>query len=254
MKKIIQLLILSAAVMGTAQSTTETYNGLTGWSETSNTSSNQNLQNQSVAPYDAVWIEGNFDVTLFAGKEGNIELSGSADILEDVTVEKTRKGLKISYPHTSKLNRKMKRSRPVKVRIPFNDLNAIHLSGSGSIKTDALIKANTLTTGLAGSGSIALEIEAKQSKAQLSGSGKITLTGESNQFESRLAGSGTINGKELTAQNTEASLTGSGRIHVQGREKLKTNISGSGTISVYEQTQSVQSNHVGSGRTKFIKP
>ena len=108
MKKIIQVLILSAAIMGTAQSTTETYNGLTGWSETSNTSSIQNLQNRSVAPYDALWIEGNFDVTLFAGAEGEIKLSGSADILEDVTVENTRKGLKISYPHSFKLSRKIK--------------------------------------------------------------------------------------------------------------------------------------------------
>ena len=254
MKKIIQLLVLSVAVMGRAQSTTETYNGLTGWSETSNTSLNQNLQNRSVAPYDALWIEGNFEVILFAGEEGNIELSGSADILEDVTVKNTRKGLNIKYSNTSKLLRKMKRSRPVLVRIPFKDLNEIHLSGSGEIKTEAIVKSNRLTTGLAGSGSIALEIDTQMVKAQLSGSGKITLAGDTHQYESRLAGSGTIDGKELTAQNTEAALTGSGRIHVQGREKLVTNISGSGTISVYEQTQSVQSNHVGSGRTKLIKP
>ena len=92
MKKVyFSLFVLAAAICwGQSKTTVQTFNGKTGWKKTSQTTVAQNTQTRHVEPYDEILVEGNFEVTLVQGNEGEIHLEGPSDLIED-TVVKTPK-------------------------------------------------------------------------------------------------------------------------------------------------------------------
>lgn len=254
MKRIITLLCLSFSISLWAQNNTQTYNALSGWSDKESTSPDANLQNRTVQPYDVVLIEGNFEVTLYSGSEGQIQLHGSEKQLESVIVKNTSRGLQIKYAsHWTTVFKKTKTHKPVRVRIPFEDLSGVSLSGSGSLKSTDLLSAQSFSSRLAGSGNINLTIKAQKTSVSVSGSGKILLNGNTTNLDTGLAGSGAIDCQGLLAKSTKANLTGSGKIYLQALQTIDTKISGSGQITVYGNPNKVTTKNVGSGKTKFVK-
>lgn len=254
MKKLTFILLLTFNISIWAQGNTQTYNGLNGWTEKQTISKKDNLQNRTVKPYDAIWIEGNFEVTLYKGEEGNIELSGPLKLLEEVKVENTSKGLRIKYSsHWKKMFYNPRTKKSVAVRIPFETLTRISLSGSGRIQTEDTLHCQRFLTHLAGSGKIKLALTSNQTEASLSGSGRIELQGNSHSLNSRLAGSGTIDCKNLVAQNSDASLSGSGQIYLHSVQSIHSSVAGSGNVSVYGNPPKVSSKSAGSGKTNLIE-
>ncbi len=179
--------------------------------------------------YDGIKCAGSMDFVLVSGKEGNITIEGEENLLEYIITEVKNNNLIV---RTKKgVNLKTSWGKTIKITIPFEDISAVSLSGSGDLWSDDTINTENLKVALAGSGDIILNIKAQWTESALSGSGDITLEGFSDTLKTKIAGSGDFHGFKLESNTTEAAIAGSGDIEVVSNSMLKARVAGSGDIT-----------------------
>lgn len=84
---------------------------------------------------------------------------------------------------------------------------------------------------LAGSGKLHVyDLDAASFHLELSGSGSSAISGKAQDLSIGLSGSGSINAGDLTAQNASVSLSGSGGVEINAMDNLEISISGSGSV------------------------
>ncbi len=201
---------------------------------------------RTLKDYDQVKIAGSFDVFLIAGAEGKITIEAEENLIPHIVTENNGDALVIK---TEKgVNLKTSFNKGIVITVPFKDIEALSLAGSGDVSNKDLITAEHFEASLAGSGDIILELEAKNVKGSLAGSGDLTLKGKTETVELQVAGSGDIHAENFKATNADVNISGSGDIRmVCDGGQLNARISGSGDIR-YSGTPSREDTKVsGSG-------
>ena len=140
----------------------------------------------------------------------------------------------------------------VVVTIPFTDINSIALAGSGDLWNQDQISASKLTTSVAGSGDIVLNVKVDSLMGSLAGSGNVTYEGNSEKITFSIAGSGDLHAFKLTANEVEVAISGSGDAEVFCTKSIKANVSGSGDIEYKGNPEFEDINVSGSGSAKSI--
>lgn len=181
---------------------------------------------RNVSEYDQIAVAGSFDVKLVAGKEGKITIKAEDNLLEYLITEVEDGKLKIKW----KKNFSIRTTKELLVTVPFENIEAVSLAGSGDVFTEDVIKTDDFRAALSGSGDIKLAIKADHISSAISGSGDINLSGSTNSLKLAIAGSGDMNAYELSANDAEVSIAGSGDIKVMVKDNLKARIAGSGDI------------------------
>jgi hypothetical protein len=189
---------------------------------------NNTTVTRTTSDYDAVHCAGSFDYILVAGTEGKITLEGESNLLEYIVTEVKNGKLIIKTEKGKNLN--PSRNQTIKITIPFKDLDAVSLSGSGDLWNEDQINSNNLDVSLSGSGDVILNIQTKSASGKVSGSGDLTLKGSTNDLRAGVTGSGDFHGFNLKAVNTDVSVTGSGDAEVVCTGDLKARVTGSGDI------------------------
>lgn len=200
---------------------------------------------KKVDAYDEIKLYGDINFVLISEKEGEINLEGDSNLLDNIKVEtknnilsiKTKKGVYFKYS----------KSNSVTVTIPVSEISKIYLSGSGNVSSNVLIKNDAFTASVTGSGDMKLNIEANSTTANVTGSGDLKLTGNTNILTCNITGSGDFNGKKLNSKNTQVKLTGSGNANVVANQSLKTKLMGSGNIKYSGKPAKLNSKVLGSG-------
>ena len=183
---------------------------------------------RDVSGYDEVNVGGFYDVELVPGVEGKITIEGDSNLLEYIITEVDGKSLKIKTENNKNL--KPSSRKGIRITVPFQDLEEVTLSGSGSIMSKAIIKANKFRTSVSGSGDVVLEVDASDTEAKVTGSGDLTLTGNTRDFKVSVTGSGDIHASRFQADDVDAKVTGSGDIAMICNKKLTARVTGSGDI------------------------
>ncbi|WP_104735937.1 head GIN domain-containing protein [Hanstruepera ponticola] len=184
--------------------------------------------NRTTSDYDAISCAGSFDYILVSGTEGQLKIEGEENLLKHVITEV--KNGKLVVKTERGINLKTSMGKTITVTIPFRDINAVSLSGSGDLWTEDTISTTSLDVSLAGSGDMKLDIKATSVESSIAGSGDIDLKGKTTNLEVSIAGSGDYSGFGLEADNTEVSISGSGNAEVVSNLSLKARVSGSGDI------------------------
>src|SRR6478752_1801158 len=138
MKKSIQLIILSAlffTVIGNAQTRIKGNGKVI-------------TEKRTTAEYDEIMLSGSFDVVLVSGKEGTITLQGEENILPHIKVEVVGNVLKISNEKNIQIDTK----KDIVLTVPFEQISALALSGSGDVTSKNTIVSPNLKAKLSGSG------------------------------------------------------------------------------------------------------
>jgi len=183
---------------------------------------------REVGNYDQVNVGGFFDVELVYGNEGTITINGESNLLDYLITEVKGNALKVKVKKG--VNLKPSKNKMITVTVPFRDLDAVTLAGSGDVISKDVIKTSNFRTAVAGSGDLIVSVEASTIDASVAGSGDLTLKGSSNDVEYSVAGSGDIHAGDLKAQNADARVAGSGDIKLNCSGSLKARVSGSGDI------------------------
>ncbi|MDC9721586.1 MAG: DUF2807 domain-containing protein [Urechidicola sp.] len=199
--------------------------------------------NKTTAQYDKISVGGSFDVTLVAGVEGKITYDVESNLEEYLVIEVKKGELKITWEKGINV----RTTKGVKVTVPFKDIEAVSLAGSGEIISNNVITADDLELNVAGSGEMNIDIDANNVESNIAGSGSMTVNGSANNLESNVAGSGDFEGYGLVIVNdVEVNIAGSGSVEVTVNGNLKSSISGSGDVR-YKGNPKTNSSISGSG-------
>jgi hypothetical protein len=183
-------------------------------------------QTRNVGDYDKIAVGGSFNVKLVAGKEGKLTITIDENLLDYLITEVDDGKLKIKWKKGVNISTR----KNILVTVPFEDIEAVILSGSGDVYTTDKIKARDFKAVLSGSGNLKLSVTAQQLASTISGSGDIDLEGNTGDLSCIISGSGNINAYELQSNNADAKISGSGNIKVFVDDYLKARIAGSGNI------------------------
>ncbi len=198
--------------------------------------------------YNIINVSGSMDVYLEKGAEGNISITAEDNVQDRIVVESDGTTLTISM----KNNTSLRNTEKIKITVPFEDISEISLRGSGNIEGKDMLKSNSLTLNLQGSGGIKISIDATSLNAQLNGSGDMKLSGKATDVEVKTTGSGNFEGKELLSENAQIYISGSGDSTIFAKNSLKARIQGSGSIFCAGNPSSNDVKVMGSGKVKSI--
>ena len=206
---------------------------------------NITTENRTTSDYDAISCAGSFDYILVSGTEGQLKIEGEENLLKHVVTEV--KNGKLIIKTEKGINLKTSMGKTIKVTIPFKDINAVSLAGSGDLWSEDTISATNLDVSLAGSGDVNLSIKATSVESNIAGSGDIELKGSTTNLEVSISGSGDFSGFNLDSDNTEVAISGSGDVQVVSNNSLKARVSGSGDIDYKGNPEKEDTKVSGSG-------
>ncbi|WP_040278608.1 head GIN domain-containing protein [Psychroserpens damuponensis] len=195
--------------------------------------------------YDAVYCSGSFDYILVSGTEGKITIEGESNLVEHIITEVKNGKLIIKTEKGKNLN--TSNNKTIKVTIPYKDINAVSLSGSGDLWNEGQINSSSFEASLSGSGDVILNIQSNNATGNITGSGDLTLKGSTQNLTAKVTGSGDFHGFNLKAVNTDVSVTGSGDAKVVCNGNFKARVTGSGDIEYRGNPTNEDSKVSGSG-------
>lgn len=188
---------------------------------------NVTTETVSTSDYDKVSAVGSMDVYLVSGNEGSIQVEADSNFHEYIIVETEGNTLVLKI----KKNVNLKSKNPIKITVPFRDLEGVKLTGSGDVYTKDAIKADKFEAAVTGSGDVNLEVNAGSAYFKITGSGDMRLKGGADQAEIRISGSGDFDGRQFRAKSADVAVAGSGDAKVFAEDDLYARVSGSGDIT-----------------------
>lgn len=186
-------------------------------------------QTRTVGNYDRISVTGMMEVQLIAGREGKIDLEAESNLMEYIETEVSGGHLKISVKKG--VNLQPSRNYSIKLVVPFENLEALTLTGSGHIRNSDIIKARDFKVNVTGSGNMNLNLMTETLSGSITGSGDVKLRGNSREFKCSVTGSGNFLAYGLKADKVDANITGSGDIQITVENELNVKISGSGDVT-----------------------
>ncbi|QTN39889.1 DUF2807 domain-containing protein [Cryomorphaceae bacterium] len=114
--------------------------------------------------------------------------------------------------------------------IDVDQLEEIHLYGSGDVFGVGVFEVDDIELDLNGSGDVDLELLADDIETEIRGSGDIRLQGEADSHDLRISGSGDVEAFGLWTEESDVRISGSGSAEVYAEDVLDVVITGSGSV------------------------
>ncbi len=181
---------------------------------------------RTLGSFDKIGISGGFDVVYL--KQGDME-SVQLDIKgidpDQIETEVKNGTLKIS---TKKGNY---RNFKATITVTYKNLKGIANSGSSDVEALSVIKGKEFEYASSGSGDFKAELDVQDLDIAISGSSDMVLRGKAEEQEIAISGSGDVDASALGGSTAEVAISGSGDVKLGVKGKVKTAVSGSGTVT-----------------------
>lgn len=103
-----------------------------------------------------------------------------------------------------------------------------------------------------GSGSVHLaDLKQHDVDVEIAGSASVEATGEVEYLQVVISGAGSFKGRHLKSLDASLAIAGSGSIKVEAKQKVRSNISGSGSITVFGAPAEKAKKISGSGQVNY---
>lgn len=196
--------------------------------------------------FSAIASSGSYDVYVTLGSPQAVRIEGDQERIEQLELKVVNKTLRIGSKNRNWIRGSLGKVS-IYITVPY--LEAISVSGSGSIKVNGTIKAGSLSTAVSGSGNIEATVNVAKINSSISGSGNLRIGGVTNQASLVVSGSGSLNGRALKASVANIQVSGSGNVTVHVENTLNAAVSGSGSVR-YTGNPAVHSTKSGSGSVR----
>jgi len=181
---------------------------------------------RSLASFDKIGVSGGFDVVfLKQGDAESVTLDVSGIDPDNIETEVKDGKLKIKTKKGDYSNYK------AKITVTYRNLKSVANSGSSNIETLSTIKADEFEFASSGSGDFKGELDVKELDIAISGRSDITLSGKADMQDIAISGSGDVNASALKGSTAEVAISGSGDVRLGVSGKIKTAVSGSGSVT-----------------------
>lgn len=144
-------------------------------------------------------------------------------------------------------------SSSVEVYVYVNEISKVKNDGSGTIKSDNVLKSDRFDIALDGSGAIELKLRANRVNVDHDGSGRIVLAGNTNELNVSHDSSGESELSSMQSESAKVNLDGSGTVSVFATNAMNLSLDGSGTIIYKGNPKELKTNKDGSGEIREAK-
>ena len=175
---------------------------------------------RQLAPFSTVELGGANTVLIRVGPDQSVAVTADDNLVHHVTTTVRGGTLVIANSGAFTTN------TPMTVAVSAPSLDAVTLSGSGTVTVDG--------------------VRATRFAATLSGTGTVTASGTAERLTAVLGGSGTMQLGDLTGQDVTARLDGTGTMNVRATATLDASLTGVGSI-VYSGSPSITTHNAGTG-------
>ena len=186
-------------------------------------SGKREVQKRDVASFTSISSMGAFNIEVVAQKTQSLEIEGDDNILPLISTEVSSNTLRIKNDQGFSV------SEPIKIRISVPDLNALHVSGAGTIDIAGLKND-----------SFAIECD---------GAPTIKVTGTTKTVNINTNGAAKIDTHALRASTGVVESKGVSKIDVDVKDQLDVNISGPSTVT-YEGDPTINKTIHGPGKVQ----
>lgn len=205
--------------------------------------------------FKSIYVNSNYIVYLKQTNKQEVILEALPDIfqLTDVKVENgilminiDRKPDNPNKTIWAKID-DIKLNPTMKVFVSMKNINDLQVNGGGKIISENSIATDFITLGVAGSGSLDIDLKGNTVKAEVTGSGKLNLRGYATSLDAILGGSGSLTGFACPFENAKVKLSGSGNAELNVISQLDAVVMGSGNLKHKGNTKNVTKKVYGSG-------
>ena len=210
----------------------------------------QTSQTRSVSAFTEISLKIDANVHLKQGNTQSVEVKGDGETLNRLITEVSDRKLVIRFPSDTWFKKWSPGRVDIFVTLP--QIDALTISGSGSIDSKDKINSRILTLTLSGSGDINLaDLIAEKVSVILSGSGNVKLSGDVTAAELKvtISGSGNVKATDFPANDVNVKIGGSGNCWVNSVKNLVAKLAGSGNV-IYKGSPLVDTTILGSGNVK----
>jgi hypothetical protein len=231
---VLSLILLSAASIAFSQATKKTL---------------------ELPDFKSIYVNSNYTVMLKQTNKQEVVVEAPADILEASEI-KVENGIllinierKPDSPNKSIWSKidDIKMNPNMKVYVSMKNVGELMVNGSGKIISENSIAADYISLGLAGSGTMDVDLKGNTVKAEVSGSGTLTLRGYATSLDLGVSGSGNVKGYDCPVETCKARLSGSGNAELNVSSSLEAMVLGSGALKHKGNTKTLTKKVYGSG-------
>jgi len=135
----------------------------------------------------------------------------------------------------------------IKLYVSAKNINELQVNGAGKIISENSLASDILSLGVAGSGSIDVDIKGNIVKTEISGAGNITLKGYATSLDVDNGGNGTLMAFNCPVEQSKVKISGSGNVEINVTNSLEAMVAGSGSIKHKGNTKNLSKKVYGSG-------
>lgn len=118
----------------------------------------------------------------------------------------------------------------VLLRIYYQDINEIDVSGAVSLNTENQLQTNHFSLDVSGACEGNLNVAVEDLEIEISGGGEPTLSGEAHHLDIDVSGAGEIKALDLQVQEADLQITGAGEIELSVENRLNVEVTGAGEV------------------------
>jgi hypothetical protein len=189
--------------------------------------------------FKSIYVNSNYTVYLKQTNKQEVNVEALTEIYELTTI-KVENGILM-------INVDRKPDSPNKSIWSKIDDIKLQVNGNGKIISENSIASDYLNLGVAGSGSIDLDIKGNNIKTEVSGSGTVALKGYATANDITMSGSGDVKAFSCELENAKVKMSGSGSCELSVTNNLEAVVLGSGVLKHKGNTKNVTKKVYGSG-------
>jgi hypothetical protein len=204
-------------------------------------------ENRTVITFTGIDLQCSANVYFTQGDEQSVKIEAEDNIINHITTEVKNDELIVSTD-----GKDFNTQQQVNVYVTVKELCLLELTGSGNMIGKSHINCDNMTLHIGGSGDIKADVRSLTMKIKLSGSGNLEVSGTATSTDVRIAGSGNVNARNLQSMESAVAISGSGQSTINASAQLTVSISGSGDVHYVGEPQKLKTNITGSGSVSKI--
>jgi hypothetical protein len=135
----------------------------------------------------------------------------------------------------------------MKIFISMKNISELQVNGNGKIVSENSIATDNISLGVAGNGSMDVDLKGNTVRAEVTGNGNMILRGYASTIDASVSGPGTFNGFNCPLDNAKVKVSGSGLCQLNVTQNMDALVLGNGQIKHKGNTKNTTKKVYGSG-------
>lgn len=208
--------------------------------------------------FKSIYVNSNYTVYLKQTNKQEVSVEALTEIFSATEIKVEDGILMINIERKPDHNNKslwakiddIKVNPSMKLYVSVKNISELQMNGGGKIISENSIATDYIKLGVAGNGSMDVDIKGNKIDAEVTGDGTMTLRGYASSINALVSGSGTINGFNCPLETAKVRVSGSGLCQLNVTENIEARVFGNGQVKHKGNTKTATKKVYGSGNVE----